>query len=315
MKNRFISGFFIVVIIALAFALRELNLYLFDVLIAGMTVVAAHEIGKLFSKAGKKNYVIVGMIYPVLSYLTLLIGFLNDFALIKHLIAQLLLIVVTAVVIMVVQLCMRNKMVYDMKVSKYNGSIYSFMFKRMMDTVTTFVYPTLFCMMLIIMSRIKGFSDLAFVDTFKDVNLGLIILLATIISSCLSDVFALFIGTIIGGKKLAPKISPNKTIAGAIGGVLGALLSMVIYFIVLKSFGEISIAFSAANVTVWTFLIYGLIASVVSQLGDLFESYLKRQADEKDSGTIFPGHGGVMDRLDSITVNAMFTLIFFIIIL
>ena len=93
------------------------------------------------------------------------------------------------------------------------------------------------------------------------------------------------------------------------------MLSMVIFFIVLKSFEDVSLAFKASNITVWIFIIYGLIASVISQLGDLFESYLKRKANAKDSGTIFPGHGGAMDRLDSISVNALFTFIFFILIL
>lgn len=315
MKSRFISGFFIVVIIALAFAFRELNLYLFDVLIGAMTIIAAYEVGKLFKGAGKQNYIYVGMAYPVLSYGLLLTGFLLDFTLIKHLIAQMLLIVSAAVIILIVQFIIKNKMIYDKKMSGYEGSLISFMFKRMMDTVVSFVYPTLLCMMLIVMSHIKEFSDLANLVNYEKVNVGFIVLLATLISSCLSDVFALFVGTIIGGKKLCPKISPNKTVAGALGGVLGALLSMVIFFIVLKSFEDVSLAFKASNITVWTFLIYGLLASVVSQLGDLFESYLKRKANTKDSGAIFPGHGGVMDRLDSISVNALFSLIFFILIL
>lgn len=315
MKKRFISGFFIVVIIALAFALRELNIYLFDVLIGAMTIVAAFEVGKLFKGAGKYNYTIVGMAYPVLSYGLLLLGFLKKFTLVKHLIAQMLLIVIAAIVIFVVQLILKKKIVYAKKVANYQGSLTSFMFKSMMDTVVTFVYPSVFCMTLILISHIGEFTDLANMANYAGVNIGLIVLLATIISSCMSDVFALFVGTIIGGKKLAPRISPNKTIAGALGGILGSLLSMVIFFIVLKSFNDISVAFKAAEITVWTFLIYGLIASVISQAGDLFESYLKRKANAKDSGAIFPGHGGVMDRLDSISINALFTLIFFILVL
>jgi phosphatidate cytidylyltransferase len=101
-----------------------------------------------------------------------------------------------------------------------------------------------------------------------------------------TDIFAYFAGRSIGGPKLAPRISPNKTWAGLLGGVVGA---GVVGFVVAQAFAlEPIFAFSGA--------LMGLIA----QAGDLYESWLKRRAGVKDSGTILPGHGGVLDRLDGL---------------
>lgn len=103
------------------------------------------------------------------------------------------------------------------------------------------------------------------------------------------DAFSYYSGTAWGRHKLAPRISPNKTIEGSIGGVFGAGL----FSLLLAGTG---LLFSS-----WLFiLILGMIANVVGQLGDLFESYLKRFAGLKDSGVIIPGHGGMLDRLDSV---------------
>jgi phosphatidate cytidylyltransferase len=103
---------------------------------------------------------------------------------------------------------------------------------------------------------------------------------------CVSDTSAYFTGRLFGGKKLAPNISPGKTWAG----VFGALVGVVIYGILTFPLMEIQ----------GSFLPFLLILAVLGILGDLFESLLKRQADVKDSGNILPGHGGVLDRIDSL---------------
>ncbi|HDJ27826.1 MAG TPA: hypothetical protein ENF28_01045 [Proteobacteria bacterium] len=103
------------------------------------------------------------------------------------------------------------------------------------------------------------------------------------------DAFSYYSGTAWGRHKLAPNISPNKTIEGSVGGVIGAGL----FSLLLVGTGQVS--------SPWFFiLILGMIANIAGQLGDLFESYLKRFAGLKDSGVIIPGHGGVLDRLDSV---------------
>ena len=108
-----------------------------------------------------------------------------------------------------------------------------------------------------------------------------------------SDTTAFFIGRAVGRRPLAPNISPGKTWEGAIAGVLGAML--VSLFFLLPTPLSLSTYLSW-----WQVLLLGLLVSVFGQLGDLVESLLKRNMGVKDSGRLIPGHGGVLDRMDSI---------------
>ena len=109
-----------------------------------------------------------------------------------------------------------------------------------------------------------------------------------------TDTFAYFTGRFFGKHKLNPVISPKKTVEGSIGGILFCMISFVLFGIVMQ-FGK------------WHFTVHypllllsGLLCSVVSQVGDLITSLIKREHGVKDYGKIFPGHGGVLDRFDSV---------------
>jgi phosphatidate cytidylyltransferase len=105
------------------------------------------------------------------------------------------------------------------------------------------------------------------------------------------DIAAYFSGKIIGGPKILPAISPKKTWAGLIGGMLGAgILNMLIG-------GFIGTPFLVM-------LLFGAALAVISQVGDFFESWVKRQFHVKDSGGLIPGHGGILDRVDGLTTTA-----------
>lgn len=124
------------------------------------------------------------------------------------------------------------------------------------------------------------------------------ILLGTFILVWVNDSFAYIVGKNIGKQKLFEKISPKKTVEGFLGGLFFACIAS--YFI--TTFTE------TLNFTNW--LILAIIVSVFGTLGDLIESKFKRQANVKDSGVIMPGHGGLLDRLDSIIFAAPFIYLF-----
>lgn len=117
-----------------------------------------------------------------------------------------------------------------------------------------------------------------------------------------ADIFAYFVGSLIGGPKLCPHISPNKTVAGAIGGLLGSTLFTVLAGLI---FRLVDPAFFSSHPPLWTDVPVGLIGGVAAQMGDLLASLIKRHCKIKDFGHIFPGHGGMMDRLDSIVFTAI----------
>ena len=110
-----------------------------------------------------------------------------------------------------------------------------------------------------------------------------------------TDTGAFFVGRAFGGRKLLPEVSPKKTISGAIGGFLLAVL-------VATLFGSFSVAQGVR--LWWQFAIVGAVISIFGQIGDLVESALKRNYQVKDSGWILPGHGGVLDRFDSLLLAA-----------
>lgn len=114
----------------------------------------------------------------------------------------------------------------------------------------------------------------------------------------LNDTFAYIFGSLIGGKKIAPSISPNKTYAGLLGGLIGSIA-----FILL--FHRFVFALSIVDQCIFIFIF-----SIIGFLGDLLESFLKRQANVKDSSRLLMGHGGVLDRVDSLILTSPLTLLY-----
>lgn len=117
-----------------------------------------------------------------------------------------------------------------------------------------------------------------------------------------TDIFAYFVGVFFGKHKIMPKLSPKKSWEGFFGGLVGSVLLMTIYGIVFTNrFGKFDW---------WIFSILGLVLSLVSQYGDWFASSIKRRANIKDFGNILPGHGGFVDRFDSVIYLVPFVYIF-----
>lgn len=123
--------------------------------------------------------------------------------------------------------------------------------------------------------------------------LGEFLILIPLVAAFTSDAFALFAGMAFGKHKLAPELSPKKTVEGAVGGFVGSIVCCLIYGAVMQFGFQLKVSYVI-------FAIYGALGSLVSQIGDLSFSYIKRQYGLKDFGNIFPGHGGVLDRFDSV---------------
>lgn len=202
------------------------------------------------------------------------------------------------------------------------------------------VYPGLFMATLLYLNRSASTSETilpmmkpylendiwSFLTNGKRVNnllpLNAIGLAFVFIVSSFTDVFAFFVGVLFGKHKLCPNISPKKTIEGSVGGVFGGLIgSAFVYFVFdfFHIFGEqFGLCFEGLGLStvhiVLTYVMIGLVGSAVTQIGDLIASQVKRYCGVKDYSRILGEHGGIMDRLDGIMLNAVFVSFMFMFI-
>ncbi|MBQ7373629.1 MAG: phosphatidate cytidylyltransferase [Clostridia bacterium] len=149
-------------------------------------------------------------------------------------------------------------------------------------TFLSMVYPSGLLVCLVAVNHLAPFSALV---------------LAFAVSPA-ADVMAYFVGSLFKGKKLCPNISPNKTISGAIGGLLGGIIAAILVCLVLHPASEH--IFKHYWQEILAYGVVGFLGSLLTELGDLVESLMKRKLDIKDMGRLLPGHGGVMDRIDGL---------------
>lgn len=127
----------------------------------------------------------------------------------------------------------------------------------------------------------------------RGIENGHLLVWLILIGGWVTDSFAYFIGKVFGKHKLIPDISPKKTIEGAVGGLIGNTVVMVLYGIIINKYFMI-------NIEIIHFVLIGVLSSIAAQIGDLIASAIKRTINIKDFGSIMPGHGGIIDRFDSI---------------
>ncbi len=142
----------------------------------------------------------------------------------------------------------------------------------------------------------------------REMEMGRFYIWLVFIGAFLTDTCAYFVGCGIGKRKLCPEISPKKTVEGAIGGIVGCGIGFLLFGIVANA------CFSAllgdVRFSLWRLFACGLVCALVSEVGDLVASMLKRQYQIKDFGNLLPGHGGILDRCDSIILVAPALFIF-----
>jgi phosphatidate cytidylyltransferase len=128
----------------------------------------------------------------------------------------------------------------------------------------------------------------------RDYDQGQYVIWLVFIISWFCDTFAYYAGRFFGKRKLCPEVSPKKTVEGSIGGVLGGTIGVILWWIITPVKG----------ISWYEPIILGMVGTAVSQIGDLVASSIKRHVGIKDYGKIMPGHGGILDRFDSILYTA-----------
>lgn len=142
---------------------------------------------------------------------------------------------------------------------------------------------------------ISAFTALVYVRDF--IANGEFIYLLAFLSAWMTDSFAYFTGRLLGKHKLIPSVSPKKTVEGAIGGIVFCMATMIGFGFVIETFFNPAGTIHANYIVL---AVSGFFISVVSQIGDLIMSVIKRHYNIKDYGKFFPGHGGILDRFDSV---------------
>ena len=275
MKTRVITA--IVGIIVLIGVMFTFNTLIFNLVIAAITLIAIHEI---YSALGfeKKDW----LMYAVLVPYTLLV-MTSNYQVMRRLVMPMSFLLVTFYAIYLV---VRNGTISYQKASgllMFSGIVifcfYSFIRLKELLPVEQYGYDAVFFILLILCFAWGG------------------------------DTCAYFAGRAFGKHKLCPVVSPKKTVEGAIGGVLGTMVFGVIITLVYSVAANRMEAFTRSNIGVSMYVVIALLACVAAVLGiygDLFASVVKRQCGIKDYGTIFPGHGGILDRFDSVMFIAPF---------
>jgi phosphatidate cytidylyltransferase len=152
---------------------------------------------------------------------------------------------------------------------------------------------------------------LSYLTLLYDQEKGWLLVLLVLIATWVSDIAAFLVGVYYGQRKLAPAISPNKSVEGGIAGIFTPAILMSLIFI-LPWMGWLKLSLSGALMLGF---IYGLLIGLVAPLGDLVESVFKREFKIKDTGVIIPGHGGFLDRFDSLIFTSVVSFYFWTVFL
>jgi phosphatidate cytidylyltransferase len=286
-----------VALLTIAFLSREITPYIFDIFILGVAVVGAFEFSKILSKANLFNNKTASYIFPVASYILFVLAINLKLQIWLGVLLELALLVLVFALIFLTGIIFRKQTQNEIITRNITDtSIAKFAFKKALNTIFVFVYPTTLAFGILILNHFGDFG--MYTGEYKK-QISIFALLLAVVIPISNDTFAMLCGSLLKGKKLCPNISPNKTISGAVSGVVFGMLITCCLYLILASIDTFLVAFGDIKIEFWHIIILSFVTSILCQLGDLFESFAKRKAQIKDSGQVFPGHGGVLDRFDS----------------
>lgn len=277
MKTRVITA--AVGLAVLAVVLAFFNTVLFDLVLSAVCLIAVHEVFTAMG-FGKKQWYLYAVAIPF----TLMV------MLTTTQVARLLVLPVSFLVVLFFNICQIAHL-RTLDFGKLTGYVY-------FSGVIIFCFYSLIHLKRVLPFELYHYDAVYFILLILCFAWG-------------GDTAAYFAGRAFGKHKLAPLVSPKKTVEGAVGGVLGSILAGVLltgaYMALSGYYDVITLQVRPRHYLILVLL--GAIASVLGILGDLFASAVKRQVGLKDYGTIFPGHGGILDRFDSVMFIAPFVAI------
>ena len=233
--KRVFTGAVIGLVAVLAFLLRFVNIYIFDILIGVATVFATLEISKLLKMANRKNLIIPALIFPSIAYIMLIVGINLGWGFSKLLVGIVLLIVAAFIIMFAVMSCMWGRMTAEKKVANFQGSTMKYIIAICMDTLFNFIYPVVLLLMFVPLNHIGEFSnELTGIASFTTADLGLVLLIMLILTTIGTDIFALYVGTLFKGKKLAPKITISKPVPQS-SQITSALFHLIFSLVTLSA--------------------------------------------------------------------------------
>jgi len=297
MKKRSLTSVFIVLVVGLAIASMIWLNEVFDIFVAMLCVISASEICNMLSKNGKPHNRFLACMYIAVLYVPVVFGE-NKLSIGELFMYIGLAYLAWSAVIFLFEL---------FSIVRHKHSIVNVLISTL-NTMLVGLYPAFLLSMFFVISHLNGYMTIP----NKYTSLWIVVLIFAI--TMLSDTFAYLIGSTLKGPKVCPKISPNKSWSGCVGGLIGGAVGALAIWGILHVNAFESILLTL-NMNVWGFVGVGLIGSLASQIGDFFESFLKRKAGVKDSGNLFPGHGGMLDRIDALMVNVLFITIFVVLVI
>jgi len=300
MLKRTITGTIIIAVLAGFIALREVSVLFFDALVLALIYGAVVELCFALKLFNKKFSSAILLFYPVA---------LACIYIFSRTIKECISLQVLSF-ILIFAICMFKELVV-LAIKRKNNELEvderarnTVLLSETVSTLGIAVYPVT------LIGCLFGLNHFG-------MNLGYIGIILVFGISMATDTFAYLFGSMIKGKKLCPEISPNKSISGfifgAIGGVLVSYLCMYLFYFKGLLLSPITTLTTFQAVIMFTSL--GLIGTFVTQFGDLVASAIKRKTGIKDYGSIFPGHGGFMDRIDGAMFNALLVFVVFILFL